>query len=511
MKPRAPWFASFFLRLVLVALSLSVVRASAAAAETPPGPPPAAAPSPAVKAEARERFDTGLHLFEKGENAGALAEFKRAYQLIPNPVVIYNMGLVYAAMNRPVDALDALTQFLGDPGSAGPEQKKHAEEVRAEQEKRIAQLVVLTEHPATVEVDGVEVGQTPLAKPIRVGSGAHVVAVEAPGFLGSRREVTLAGQLTETIAMTMQPTDTRMAQLVVTTALPGAEVIVNGKRVGATPLPASVAVAPGKVNVELQRAGYRTSAQTIALDEGARGELSFTLEEDPAAPASVRGRLVVTTGEPGSELIVDGGARRPLAGPVLLPVGPHHVRVEKAGYQYAERSVEVVSGQDASVLLTLTPTDETQARLDASRASRKVVSWSLLVGGAALAAAGVVTALVENSALSSARSDQSAYAAKNEVMGGYCGPQLAAGDYTGRSCDKTHAYYQDRVDKASTLRLVGIAVGAAGVVTGAVGGWLLSTSGSSGAAPTSASAGGLTGLAAWTDATGGGLVLSGRF
>src|SRR5207302_42921 len=104
------------------------------AAAPPAAPAPAAGPSPAVKAEARERFDTGLHLFEKGENAGALAEFKRAYQLIPNPVVLYNMGLVYAAMNRPVDALDALTQFLADPGAAGAQHKTHAQQVRDEQD-----------------------------------------------------------------------------------------------------------------------------------------------------------------------------------------------------------------------------------------------------------------------------------------------------------------------------------------------------------------------------------------
>jgi hypothetical protein len=514
MQPRAPRFGFVSLLVALSALQLAA-PARAAAAE-----PPAAGPSPAVKAEARERFDTGLHLFEKGENASALAEFKRAYQLIPNPVVIYNMGLVYAAMNRPVDAVDALDQFLGDPGigTVGAPQKKHAEEVRAEQEKRIAQLVVLTEQPATVEVDGVEVGRTPLAKPIRVGSGSHVVAVEAPGFLGSRREVTLAGQITETIAMAMQPTDTRMAQLVVTTAVPGAEVLVNGKRVGATPLPASVAVPPGKVNVELQRAGYRTSAQTIALDEGARGELSFTLEEDPAAPASVRGRLVVTASEPGAELTIDGGARRPLAGPVFLPVGPHRVRVDKAGYEYAERSVEVVNGQDASLQVTLAPTNETQAQLDASRSTRKIVSWSFLVGGAAIAAAGVVTALVENGSLSTAQSSLATYKATMENPGGYCDPALDAATYTGRGCVDQHAYYQDPVDKAKTLRLVGIAVGAAGVLSAAVGGYLLATTGpvapassSGSAAGGAASAGGVTGVAAWSSSEGGGLVLMGRF
>jgi len=512
MKLRARSFVAAAVRVLVPALVFCVVACvivlgtdGPASAVEPPAPAPAM-PSPAVKAEARERFDTGLHLFEKGENAGALAEFKRAYQLIPTPVVLYNMGLVYAAMNRPVDALDALTQFLIEPEGAGAEQKKHAEQVRAEQEKRIAQLVVLTDHPATVEVDGVEVGHTPLAKPIRVGSGSHVVAVEAPGFLGSRREVTLAGQLTETIAMSMQPTDTRMAQLVVTTALSGAEVVVNGKRVGATPLPASIAVPPGKVTVEIQRAGYLTASQTISLDEGARGEVKLTLEEDPAAPASVKGRLVVTASEAGAELSIDDGARRTLAGAITLPVGPHHVHLEKLGYEPVERSVEVVNGQDASLLVTLTPTSELAAQLAASRHSRKVVGWSLVVGGAAIAITGGVLAVLGNSALPGARADFKDKVTNHETtIGDPCFAGEPLGDFTGRGCDGVHSYWQGRIDSKTTERLVGILGGAAGLATAAVGTYLLSTEG---AAPAS----GVSNVALWSDGgRAGGVVLGGRF
>src|SRR4051812_27015782 len=98
-----------------------------------------AAPADAAKAEARERFDRGLGLFEKGENAAALAEFKRAYELIPNPVVLYNMGLVYAAMNRPVEAADALERYLAHAGEkVPPQQRQHATKVRDEQATRVA-------------------------------------------------------------------------------------------------------------------------------------------------------------------------------------------------------------------------------------------------------------------------------------------------------------------------------------------------------------------------------------
>jgi hypothetical protein len=512
------------------ASTASPPTASPPAASPPVAPPPAAAPpaaappaaasgpSPAVKAEARERFDTGLHLYEKGENASALAEFKRAYQLIPNPVVLYNMGLVYAAMSRPVDAVDTLSQFLGDPGGAGAEQKKHAEQVLGEQTKRIAQLVVLTDHPAAVEVDGVEVGRTPLAKPIRVASGSHVLAVEAPGFLGSRREVTLAGQITETIAMSMEPTDTRMAQLVVTVPVPGAEVVVNGKRVGATPLPASVAVPPGKVSVEVQRAGYRTATQTISLDEGARGELTFALEEDPAAPAALKGRLVVTASEPGADITVDGGARRPLEGALSLPVGPHHVRLEKAGFEVAERNVEVVNGQDASLLVTLVATSETQAERDQARGTMRTVGWSLVVGGAAFVAGGIIYGLVSQGNVSSTQKDLDAVNLNQMQAFGpdhltpnacYVPPGTKPnlmGLYGASGCDGILSNAQDKVSTAKLERNLGYGVAALGAVAAGVGIAVVATHGKS------EGSAGVSTANVWSDGHGSaGLMLGGRF
>src|SRR5579864_2115407 len=74
------------------------------------------APGDAAKTEARTRFDRGLALFNDGDNAGALAEFKRVYELIPNPLALYNVGLVYAAMGRPVESVDALDKVVANPG-----------------------------------------------------------------------------------------------------------------------------------------------------------------------------------------------------------------------------------------------------------------------------------------------------------------------------------------------------------------------------------------------------------
>ena len=91
-------------------------------------------------AEARERFDRGLRLFDEGDSAGALAEFKRAHELVPNQLVLFNIGLVYAALGRPVEATDALDAVLRDSGRLPADKLERARRTRDEQAARIAQL-----------------------------------------------------------------------------------------------------------------------------------------------------------------------------------------------------------------------------------------------------------------------------------------------------------------------------------------------------------------------------------
>ena len=92
-----------------------------------------AALSAEARQEAAERFDRGLRLFNQGENAGALVEFKRTYELTGNPSTLFNIGLVYAELKRPVEAVDALDTLLKSSAKLGPEQRQKAERVRAEQ------------------------------------------------------------------------------------------------------------------------------------------------------------------------------------------------------------------------------------------------------------------------------------------------------------------------------------------------------------------------------------------
>lgn len=472
----------------------------------------AAAPAPAepAKAEARERFDRGLGLFEKGDNAAALAEFKRAYELIPNPVVLYNMGLVYAAMNRPVEAADTLDRYLNQAGEkASADQRRHATQVRDEQAARVARVMVVTDHPATIEVDGVEAGRTPMTEPLRLPSGAHTLAALAPGYQPTRRALTLAGQVTETVTLALLPTETGAAHLSVSTPLPGAAVWINDKQVGTSPLPASVAVTPGDVRVELKRDGYRPASRVLHVDPGATAKLDLTPEEDPAAPASVKGLLRLTMVEGGStEIAVDGAARAIPPQGVSLPVGPHTLRVQRAGYEPFASAVQVDSGRTTTVAVNLTPSLETRARDEDALHGRRVLAGSLLGGGLAVAIGAAVYVIATHSDVSNAQGTLNGQLAaeKNPLDPCYDGLDRPSGVYELHHCAETKSIAQDAVDSAKlkrTLGYVGIGVGA--VVAG-VGGYLLGTASSARGASVAR-----TRVELWAAGQGTGLSLSGAF
>ena len=461
-----------------------------------------------AKAEARDRFDRGLRLFEKGENAGALAEFKRAGELIPNPLVLYNMGLVYAAMNRPVDAVDALSAFLAQATNAQRAQRRRAEEVRNEQAPRIARLVVKTEVPAVIDIDGIEVGHTPLAEPIRVPSGAHVVGAQAQGFLPTRKEVTLAGQLTATLELGMVPAATRMAQLSLSSSPLGTEILVNGQSVGVTPLAASVSVPPGEVRVEARRAGYLRAERSLSLGDGARGELAFNLQEDAAAPLSTKGILRLVPSETDVEVTVDGTPRVTSGGGLPLPEGRHDLRVTRVGFEPFEKTINLTAGGETPLAVVLTPTAEARSRYEASMHTRRVVGWTTLAAGAVVLVAGGAYGLSKLGDVSNSRKYLSGIQANEANSANQCYAQ--GPEYVLRGCDVIKSDAQSRVDSAVLRRNLGFIGAGVGAVVAGVGGYLLLSSGDADRYR-KPSAVALTDGLVWVGDHGAGLSLLGRF
>lgn len=69
-------------------------------------------PSAATKRKAKRFVDAGLAHQEQGEYEEAIRWFRKAYELIPHPQLLYNIGIAHKAAGHRQSALDFLRQYL---------------------------------------------------------------------------------------------------------------------------------------------------------------------------------------------------------------------------------------------------------------------------------------------------------------------------------------------------------------------------------------------------------------
>jgi hypothetical protein len=430
----------------------------------------AAEPDAAAKAEAAKRFDRGLTLFDEGDNAGALAEFKQVYSTLPNAVVLYNIGLVYAAMQRPVEAVDALKKVVDD-ASLSKAQHDRAQTTLTDQEARIGRLSIVTVPAgAHISIDNVDVATTPLSGPLRVAAGSHVVGAVAEGYALARKEVVVAGNADASVDFTLLRAEaTRDANLTVRSRIPSAEVFVNGKSAGKTPLTASVSVPPGHINVELRRPGYTTVKQQLDLNEGATGDITLDPTIDSKALATEGVFFALDVGRKDADLFVDQEHIGPYTAPVRLPKGPHRVRVEAAGFMPLERDVSLDGGKNNVLTEKLEPTPETRAAHDANVSLHRTWGWIGIGAGALIAGGGAAFLGINSGTKSDARTAlNSALDAREQNLPPNC--DFANGNDP-VACDAEVDNKQSAYDSAKNkdiIGFVGIGVGAAALVTGVV-------------------------------------------
>jgi tetratricopeptide (TPR) repeat protein len=145
------------------------------------------------RAAARSHFERGNELAGNGAYEAALAEFRQAYEKSPHFAVLYNVGLCYVALGRPVEAIEAFRKYLAEGRSEVPTARGDEIEAQiATLEFRLAELSVTTDRPgARVLVDGRDVGQTPLAGPVRLSAGKHDVSASLEGAPTASRTVEL--------------------------------------------------------------------------------------------------------------------------------------------------------------------------------------------------------------------------------------------------------------------------------------------------------------------------------
>jgi tetratricopeptide (TPR) repeat protein len=180
-------------------------------------PATTATPSPTVVTEAKQRFDRGLDLYSEGEYPLALIEFTRAYQLVPNYKVLYNIGQVGIQLGQYANARRALEEYVQKGGDTLSADRRAAVTKDLEMlERRTAFLEITVNVPgAEVLVDDVAVGKTPLSPALLVDAGVHRIVVRRAGYLQRNSQVTLAGGDRQVLPLTLDKQPEEKATIVV--------------------------------------------------------------------------------------------------------------------------------------------------------------------------------------------------------------------------------------------------------------------------------------------------------
>lgn len=230
--------------------------------------------------EARTRFQRGVDSYKDGDYQAAVVEFRRAYDLVHNWRILFNLAQACGEMQDYPCALNAFERYLSEGGTDVPA-ARHDEVGRelARIHGRIAKVTLTVNRPnAEVFVDATSVGRSPLSEPIMVSAGRRRFSATLPNGQTIAKTADVAGgdRVALQIDFAGEPAPALVSQ---------AEVVGPPRTTSATPVYVGLAVT-GVAGVATAITGF--------MAVSAKGSLDRALDAIPGSESdidSARGRL----------------------------------------------------------------------------------------------------------------------------------------------------------------------------------------------------------------------------
>lgn len=353
--------------------ALCVLAALAAAV------PAAGQPKPRPKtvreeldAQTKRSWDTAVELYGVRDFEGARAEFARIYETTKNPRVLYNVAICEKDLSRYRAAAQTLRGALERRADLPKDDAAAMEAALHAIEPFITKVEVVANEPgATLYVDDVPIGTTPLTEPPAVDAGSHTVRLSKPGFADDVRKVTFTTAGANKLVFELAPLVERTHVTVAVAGAAAATVFLDGKDVGLAPFAGDVEA--GRHVIEARAEDYVTTKQTVTL--AYKQPAAFVLA---LAPQRHEGTLRVDAKPADASIEIDGKAvgHGAWEGPLASRVG-HQLVVRRDGYFSQATEIVLADEQARSVPVTLNP-------------EKTWVFW--VIGAAAVVAGGTAAA-----------------------------------------------------------------------------------------------------------------------
>ena len=179
--------------------------------------------SSAEQKEADRHFKAGVALFKEGKFKEALAEFERAYEIAPHPLVLYNIAGCHRELSSYGEAIRFYERFLKEGKGQVPATRLTTAQTELDAIlARIARITVVIPGPpyATLILDGNPLGTMPVPMPLVLPPGEHKIVAKADGYKDAERTLRVASGDEAEISLTLSesPKETTPDPIITTTA-----------------------------------------------------------------------------------------------------------------------------------------------------------------------------------------------------------------------------------------------------------------------------------------------------
>ncbi|MEI7894559.1 MAG: PEGA domain-containing protein, partial [Myxococcales bacterium] len=304
-------------------------------------------PAPQVDAAAGKRhFDVGMKLYREKAFEGALVEFQESYRLGRRHSALKNVAQCQRELKRFAAAYGSFELLLKEHDAVlKPKEKTEIQRVLADLALVTGTLEVrTTEADAVVFLDGIRVGTTPLAAPLRVDLGSHKIRLEKPARIPFEADIVVAGQQAAVVEPKLAP-EVKTGKLEVREKTGQAiKVVVDGEERG--PAPWSGELLPGRHEVEGRGDKIVAPKQAVDVVLGKATEIVLVA----AVPTE---SVTVRSGIPEAQISVDGALVGTGTYEGKLAIGTHRLRITAPGFATHDAALEVVEGRSVMMDIPL--------------------------------------------------------------------------------------------------------------------------------------------------------------
>ncbi|MGO9710041.1 MAG: PEGA domain-containing protein [Polyangiaceae bacterium] len=356
---------------IALILTVTLAAPSGFAAPKPPKPKTVREELPDA---ARKDWDAARDLLDTSDFAGALVEYKRAYDESKNPRVLYNVAVCLKNLRHYARAEATFKQELTDgAGKISAAEEADVKSAIQALDPFVSTLeVTANETGATLLIDGEAVGQTPFDKPVPIDVGPHEVRLHKDGFVDAVQTTTIAGGTPAKAALNIDPAVKKATVSIAVTGAPGANVVIDGIDMGQAPFKGEVVA--GRHTFEARAPGFVTARQTTDVVYKTPLNLSLDL-----AVERHEGKLRIEATPVEASIEVDGKIVGSGTWEGGLPSGGHQVIVKRPGFQPYTSEITISDDQSRDVKATLLE----------EKGGSNWVAWTigavLVVGGGAVA------------------------------------------------------------------------------------------------------------------------------